>query len=77
MPRVNLDKATKESLRFSGFVRGELIRTHKRQSDLATFLGIPQQAVSQRLIGKIDWRLKEMVDVCDYLEVSFTVGEKR
>ena len=77
MPKVNLDRATRESERFSDYVRGELRRSRKRQIDLAVFLGLPQQAISQRLMGQIDWRLKEMSDVCNYFETTFTLGEKK
>jgi len=74
MPRVNLNKAQNETRKFSDKVRGELIRQHKKQSELADYLGLPRQSLTCRLGGKSSWKMEEVVDACDFLEMSYTVG---
>lgn len=50
-------------------VRAELARRRKRQEDLAELLGLTRQAVSQRLLGRVDFRIAELQAIADYLEV--------
>lgn len=54
-----------------------MARAGVTQTDLAVALGITQPAVSSRLKGRIDWRLRELNTVADFLGVplSAIVGE--
>lgn len=58
-------------------IRAEMARAGVTQTDLAVALGITQPAVSSRLKGRIDWRLRELNTVADFLNIplSAIVGE--
>ncbi|WP_373202627.1 helix-turn-helix transcriptional regulator [Mycobacterium marinum] len=60
-------------------VRAELARKNKRQEHLADLLGFTRQAVSQRLLGRVDFRVAELQAIADYLEVpiSALVGDSK
>lgn len=76
MPRVNLNNRDREKRCFSDYVRGQLRRTNKRQQDLAEYIGLTQQGISQKLMGKSDWKLSEIADVCQFFGEAYTVGER-
>lgn len=76
MPRVNLNNRDREKRCFSDYVIGQLRRTNKRQQDLADYIGITQQGLSQRVKGKVEWKLAEVADVCSFFGEPWTVGER-
>ena len=53
-------------------IRAELARNGKTQADLAELLGITRQGVSQRLLGRVDFRLRELSLIADFLGVTVT-----
>lgn len=58
-------------------IRAELARIGKTQSDLADHLGITRQALSQRLLGRVDFRMGEVTATANFLNttISALVGE--
>lgn len=74
MPRVTLNNREWETRCFSDYVLGQLHRTNKRQQDLASYIGITQQGLSQRINGKVEWKLTEVADVCGFFGEPWTVG---
>lgn len=50
-------------------IRAELARRGKNPKHLAEVLGITRQSVSQRLHGHVDFRVKELQAVADYLGI--------
>lgn len=54
-------------------IRAEMARAGVTQTDLAAALGITQPAVSSRLKGRIDWRLRELHTVADALGIPVAV----
>lgn len=58
--------------------RAELARSGKTQEDIAEVLGITRQGVSQRLLGRVEFRVSELQKIADYLgiPVSALLGEK-
>lgn len=58
-------------------IRAELARIGKTQSDLADHLGITRQALSQRLLGRVDFRMGEVTATASFLNttISALVGE--
>lgn len=76
MPRVKLDKTSYTEHRFSDLVRGELVRQGKKRQELASYLGKTPQLIGQKLAGKVVWTLPEMAEVADFLEITFTIGER-
>lgn len=57
----------------SANIRAELARRGKSQGDLAELLGITRQGVSQRLLGRVDWRISELQAIAAML--GTTVGQ--
>ncbi len=58
-------------------IRAELARNGKTQSDLADHLGITRQALSQRLLGRVDFRMGEVTAAATFLgtTIATLVGE--
>jgi transcriptional regulator with XRE-family HTH domain len=54
-------------------VRAEIARRKKRQEDIAELLNLPRQAVSQRLLGRVDFRISELQAIADFLGVVISV----
>ena len=77
MPRVKLNKTEYWEHRFSDLVRGELIRQGIKRQQLADYLGKTPQVVGMKMAGKVVWTLPEMVEVADFLGITFTIGESR
>lgn len=76
MPRVKLNKAKNTEHRFSDLVRGELVRQGKKRQELASYLGKTPQLIGQKLAGKVVWTLPEIAEVADFLDITFTIGER-
>lgn len=53
-------------------VRAEAARRGKNQNDLAELLGISRQGVSQRLLGRIEFRVGELQAIAAFLNVPIT-----
>ena len=54
-------------------VRAEMARRRKRQEDIAELLSLTRQGVSQRLLGRVDFRIGELQAIADYLSVPISV----
>jgi transcriptional regulator with XRE-family HTH domain len=67
---MKFDKTTKTYRQINDFIRGELARQKISQEELAYRLCMKQQSVSQRLNGKVEWSLKEIIDVYDILGIE-------
>ena len=67
MPRVTLDPAERDITRFSDWVRGELRRQKKKQTDLADAMGITQGTLSLKMAGKTTWTLADYYRAVRYL----------
>lgn len=76
MPRSRLNKAENTARAFSDMVRGELARQRLKRQGLADYMGMTPQAVGQKLLNRVDWSLTEMVDACEYLNISFRIGRR-
>ena len=77
MPRVKLNKTEYTEHRFSDLVRGELVRQGIKRQQLADYLGKSPQVVGMKMAGKVVWTLPEMIEVADFLNITFTIGESR
>ena len=76
MPKITLNKRQMEIRDFSPWVRGMLADRKLRQQDLADYLNLPQQSLSQRILGKSEWHLGEIADCCEYFGEVYTVGKR-
>lgn len=54
-------------------IRAEIARRGKNQVDVAEALGITRQAVSNRLLGRVEFRVSEVQAIADYLGVPASV----
>lgn len=59
--------------KFSDFIRGEMARQGKYQDEIAYQIGISQSQFSKRLRGKIDWSMREVVQLSEIL--GFSLGD--
>ena len=70
MTRQTLDVTSSKLRKFNDWIRGELRRQKKNQTELATFVGIDQSGLSLRLCDKRAWTLKEYFNVLEFFGVS-------
>lgn len=68
MPRVTLDKPSTSYRRFNDWLRGELRRQKKNQTDLANYLGLDQCGISKRMGGQVAWGFKEVLNAVEFLD---------
>lgn len=53
-------------------VRAELARKRITQTKVAARLGVSRQNVAQRLSGRVDFRVSELVAIAELLEIPVT-----
>lgn len=70
MTRQTVDATGTKLRRFNDWVRGELKRQKKNQTELATYVGIDQPGLSMRLGDKRAWTLKEYFNVLEFFGVT-------
>ena len=63
------DTATKVR-RFNDWIRGELKRQKKNQTELAYYIGTDQSGLSLRMNEKRTWTLKEYFNVLEFFGVT-------
>ena len=71
MPKTNTDQVTVRYRRFNNFVRGELRARHLKHEDLANYLGIERSTLTARLLGRIEWSLRDAFKALEFLESDF------
>lgn len=76
MPKVYLSIEERECNRFSDFIRGELKRQKKRNSDLAYELNLSPGSITQKLNGSVKWSLPEIIQALNYLDSEYVFGKK-
>lgn len=74
MPRLRATPEQKEIRRFNGWVLANMKVHNVRQKDIADALDLPEGSVSYRLNEKAEWRLTEMIKVCELFGESYEVG---
>ena len=70
MPRTNVDQVERQMRRFTDWLRGEMKRKKVTQRKLAEYLDITQQALSLKMRGLSGWQLRDVLNICEYFEVS-------
>jgi len=56
----------------SRHIKAEMVRNGKTQADLANLLGITQQGISRRLIGRTPFPMAEVITLAAYFGVDVT-----
>lgn len=72
MPRTNIDKTARKLRQFNDFVKAELNRQKKTQSELGEYLNKDRQNVVNRLCGKVKWTFDEAIETADFLGVAIS-----
>ena len=67
MKQYSIDK---KYVQFNDYLRGELRRRKLSQSQVAIWLNLPQTSVSQRLSGKTEWTLREIMSLYELMEIE-------
>lgn len=70
MARQTVDITASKMRKFCDWVRGELRRQQKKQSELASYIGTDQSGLSLRLSGKRTWTLKEYFDTLEFFDAE-------
>ena len=68
---MKFNQTSKQYRQLNDFIRGELKVKNISQKDLAYMLNLPQSGVSDRLSGKTDWTLWEILNVFAILNINF------
>ena len=68
---MKFNQTSKQYRQLNDFIRGELKDQNISQKDLAYMLNLPQSGVSDRLSGKTDWTLWEILNVFAILNINF------
>jgi len=76
MPKCFITAEQRELNRFSDVVRGELHRQNKRHKDLADELSISQVAATNKINGKTEWSLSEVIQTVRFLGIEYVFGRK-
>lgn len=71
MPKTNTDQVAVRYRRFNNFVRGELKARHLKHKDLSDYLGIERSTLTARLLGRIEWPLKDAFKALEFLGSDF------
>ena len=69
---MKFNQTSKQYRQLNDFIRGEMGRQHISQASLAYMMNLPQQSISARLTGKVDWTLWEVLNIFEILGVEFT-----
>lgn len=59
MPRTSLDRVGNNLRGFSGWVFSQMKAHGMKQIDLARYLNVTQQNISQKMSGKVAWSLRD------------------
>ena len=56
--------------KLNDFIRGEMRRKKIKQEDVAYRLNLQQASISQKLNGKVEWTLREIIIVYEMLGIE-------
>ncbi len=68
---MKFNKTSLEYRQLNDFVRGEMRRQKISQASMAYMLKLPPASISQRLSGKTEWTMWEIINVFEILGVKF------
>ena len=59
----------------NNLIRGEMKEKKVTQNDLSYYIGLDQSSFSLSLSGKREWKIKELLGICEYLNISNDIAE--
>lgn len=73
---MKFNKVSRDYNQLNDYLRGELRRKKISQEALAYSLNISSVSVSNKLSGKKDWTVWELLNIFELLEISFNYGKE-
>lgn len=73
---MKFNKVSRDYNQLNDYLRGELSRKKISQEALAYSLNISRVSVSNKLSGKKDWTVWELLNIFELLEISFNYGKE-
>lgn len=73
---MKFNKVSRDYNQLNDYLRGELGRKKISQEALAYSLNISRVSVSNKLSGKKDWTVWELLNIFELLEISFNYGKE-
>ena len=73
---MKFNKISKDYKKLNMYIREEMRIQKVSQGNLAYELNIKQSGISDRLSGKTDWSLWEIMNVFDILGIDFDYGKE-
>ena len=67
---MKFNTADRTYKQLNDFIRGEMKRKKIKQEDVAYRLNLQQATISQKLNGKVEWTLREIIIVYEMLEIE-------
>lgn len=67
---MKFNESDKTYRQLNDWLRGELKRKGIKQEDVAYRLNLQQASISQKLSGKVEWTLREIIIVYEMLEIE-------
>lgn len=74
---MKFNKTSQDYKKLNNFIRNEMRNQKVSQSDIAYSLNLTQGSVSQKLSGRIEWTLWEILNVFEILGIKFTYQERK
>ena len=74
---MKFNKTSQDYRQLNDFIRGEMKRQKVSQGNLAYSLNLTQASISQKLSGQTEWTVWELLNVFDYLGISFVYGKEK
>ena len=68
---MKFNKVSKQYKQLNMFIRDEMRKQKVSQENLAYSLNITQSGISDRLSGKVEWSLWQILNVFDILGIEF------
>lgn len=72
---MKTNKVSQEYTKLNYFIRGEMKRKKLSQDSLAYTLNLTQKSISNKLSGKTDWTMWEIMNVFEILNINFNYSE--
>ena len=67
---MKFNKSDRTYKQLNDFIRGEMKRKKIKQEDVAYRLNLQQASISQKLNGKVEWTLREIIIVYEMLGIE-------
>lgn len=74
---MKFNKTSQDYKKLNNFIRNEMRSQKVSQSSIAYALNLTQGSVSQKLSGRTEWTLWEVLNIFEILGIKFTYEERK